>query len=169
MRRRQALLAMVIAFATAFARPAHADPLDAPTITVVELERLLEGKAVLLFDTREQVEFDVGHIEGAQRLDPALDDDAFVASLGARARGRHIVFYCSIGPRATAYALNASQGLLEAGAVDVRVLEEGLIAWANAGRPMVDHRGPTMFIHPGDVGARSSLRDPSRARFEPRP
>lgn len=168
MRRHQALFALTIAIATVLgpAMPCAGDPLDVPTITVSELTRLIEVGPVLMFDTREKAEFDVSHIEGAHWLDPAVDDDVFVANLGSRARGKHIVFYCSIGPRATAYALNAAPALIAAGAVDVRVLEDGLIAWANAGRPMIDNRGPTSFVHPGDAASVSHLRDPSRARFE---
>ena len=40
--------------------------------------------------------------------------------------------------------------LIAAGHADVRNLEGGIFAWANAGRPMQRDGQPTRFAHPSD-------------------
>lgn len=58
--------------------------------------------------------------------------------------------------------------LLKSGAKRVRILKDGIVAWANVDLPLVDAKGPTRFVHPSDQDTAQRLIDPTRARFEPR-
>lgn len=101
-----------------------------PTVTVHELDDPLpEGTSVL--DVREQVEWDHGHIEGAVHV-PLMQLTERLAEVPTG----HVLVVCRVGARsAQAVAYLAQQGH------DVRNLEDGMIAWADAGRPMVSTTG----------------------------
>lgn len=104
--------------------PAGADePLD--TVTVAELERLVEDDAVTVVDVREQDERDAGFIPGSVNVPYRL-----LRRTGPAAEGRPVVTVCESGPRA---ALAAS--LLARDGVEVRaVATGGMTEWRGATR-----------------------------------
>jgi rhodanese-related sulfurtransferase len=84
-----------------------------------------------VLDVREQVEWQHGHIAGAQHI-PLSELPARVGELGP---GRTLVV-CKVGGRsamATSY--------LQAQGHDVVNLDGGMLDWAQAGRPMVSEIG----------------------------
>jgi rhodanese-related sulfurtransferase len=85
-----------------------------------------------VLDVREQLEWDHGHIDGAQHIP--------LSELGQRTdevpRDKQLLVVCAIGGRsAQVVAWLARNGL------DAVNLEGGLMEWAGSGRPMVSETG----------------------------
>jgi rhodanese-related sulfurtransferase len=110
--------------------------------------KVQSAKPPLIFDVREEAEFRVSHLAGAERVDPEMAADAFLAKYGAAAAGREVVFYCSVGMRSSGLAAEVQEGLVKAGALAVSNLRGGIFGWHNAKRPLVDAAGATDFVHP---------------------
>lgn len=106
----------------------------------------------LLLDTRSADEYEVSHLRGARRLDPAAD--AFDALEGVP-RDTSIVTYCSVGYRSSALA----QRLTEAGFTNVVNLEGSLFQWANEGRPVYRDASAVRQVHPYDETWGRLLKD----------
>jgi sulfur-carrier protein adenylyltransferase/sulfurtransferase len=106
------------------------DPADAST----ELE---SGDAVLV-DTREQHEWDEAHLEGATLVPPASVEDR-IAEV-APDRSRRVVLYCRVGNRS---ARAADQLESELGYENVASIAGGIVAWQEAGLPVVEPEGLT--------------------------
>ena len=155
--------------ATAFAGPSlAASEFEPDEIDAKALSALIATSRVILVDVRLAEEYAVSRIKGAIRTDYEVETDALVRLLGPRLKGAEVVLYCTVGPRSAGLGINTQEALQMAGAKRVRVLKDGLIAWANAGLPLVDAKGPTRFVHPADQDTAKRLTDPKRARFEPR-
>jgi sulfur-carrier protein adenylyltransferase/sulfurtransferase len=106
------------------------DPADASA----ELE---SGDAVLV-DTREQHEWDEAHLEGATLVPPASVEDR-IAEV-APDRSRRVVLYCRVGNRS---ARAADQLESELGYENVASIAGGIVAWQEAGLPVVAPEGLT--------------------------
>ena len=110
-------------------------------ISTTELRgRLRKKQAIVLVDTRERPEFDVGHLGGATLLPPAqladgpleLPEDALV------------VTYCTAGYRSGLAAVELERRLGRA----VYSLTGGIIGWFNSGGPVVDrHERAAAQLH----------------------
>jgi rhodanese-related sulfurtransferase len=101
-----------------------------PAVTVAELDDPLPDKTSVI-DVREQVEWDHGHIDGAQHL-PMTE---LVERREEIPQGRLLVV-CRVGNRSaqvTAYLVQ--QGY------DAVNLDGGMVDWAAAGRAMVSESG----------------------------
>ncbi len=111
--------------------------------------RLASAKPPLLIDVREEAEYKVSHLAGAERVAPNSKPADVIASLGPKAAGRDVVFYCSVGMRSSELASATQDGLVKAGATSVSNLVGGAFGWHNAKRALVDAAGsPTEQIHP---------------------
>ncbi len=125
-----------------------------PTITHMSDKQLLSALEVanennlLIFDVREQAEYDVSHIKGAHQLNPNAWASSVLKKYQGKFTGKHIIFYCSVGVRSSKMARYLKVDLLKQGAKSVSNLKQGLFAWANNARPMVNTKGATPFIHP---------------------
>lgn len=151
-----------VTFQSIRAAVAQAYP-EVPFIGVRELDALLRRRrheTPRLLDARTAAEFAVSHLRGAERIDPDHPD---VAALGAD-RSRTVVVYCSVGYRSGGVA----RTLLRAGFHDVRNLEGGIFAWANAGRAVVRGRAVVHEVHPFDDTWGRLLNADLRARHEKR-
>ena len=111
-----------------------------PTLNHMEPDaltaQLSEGKPILIFDVREEAEYAVSHLAGAARVAPNADPAAFVDSIAASAKGKIIVFYCSVGMRSSRLASKAAPLLMSQGATSVNNLRGGIFRWSNEGRPL---------------------------------
>jgi sulfur-carrier protein adenylyltransferase/sulfurtransferase len=122
---------------------ATTEPIDLVRSRIEELdpadaaEELASGDAVLI-DTREQHEWDEAHLEGATLVPPA--------SVGERIgevapdRSRRVVLYCRVGNRS---ARAADQLESELGYENVASIAGGIVAWQQAGLPVVEPEGMT--------------------------
>ena len=112
--------------------------------------RIKAGRVPLLFDVREDGEYHVSHLQGAERVDPKTEPASLATRFGDKVRGRDVVFYCSVGMRSSNLAAEAQDALMKAGATAVYNLQGGIFGWHNERRALVDANGPTDFVHPYD-------------------
>jgi adenylyltransferase/sulfurtransferase len=100
------------------------------TITPRELRELMDsGKKVALIDVREQVEWDIVHIDGAQLIPKSLITSG--EALAQLPQDGTTVLYCKTGVR-SAEALAAVK---QAGFADAVHLQGGIVAWAEQMQP----------------------------------
>lgn len=110
--------------------------------------KLKSAAPPLLIDVRDDAEYSVSHLAGAERVAPDAPVAGVIAKLATQVPGRDVVFYCSVGMRSSVMALETQDALIKAGARSVSNLRGGAFAWHNAGRALVDASGPTDKIHP---------------------
>lgn len=104
---------------------------------------------LIVFDVREQNEFDVSHLGGAIRVDPDISADEFVASFQQITKGKKLVFYCSVGRRSSKLASKVQNKLLKtASTPEIYNLEGGIFRWHNDSRELVNGQQASDFIHP---------------------
>ena len=136
-------------------------------LSTVELEaRMASGEPPLLLDVREDAEYRVSHLAGAERIDPKINPAAFAALISEKARGRDVVFYCSVGMRSSNLAAEMQDGLIKSGATSVANLKGGIFGWHNERRALVDGRGPTDFVHPYDQKWGTLVARPDQTRMD---
>lgn len=119
-----------------------------PTQTLAE--KLKQRDGLLVLDVREEAEYAVSRIPGAVRVDPGIWRRSFLNRFGEMARGKTVVFYCSVGVRSSRLAAAVQDALKEQGARGVFNLDGGIFAWHNEGRALVNAQGPTRFVHSFD-------------------
>lgn len=107
-----------------------------------------DSSSVLLFDVREREEYDISHIAGAIQLSPSITSLDFTRLYGNHVRGKHIVFYCSVGKRSGDAALRIDSAARERGAISIENLRGGIFRWYNAGFEVKNAVGITQAIHP---------------------
>jgi len=107
-----------------------AEAASGSTITPQELREMMDsGKKLALIDVREQAEWDINHIEGAQLVPKSsLSSGEGLAHLP---HDRKAVLYCKTGVR-SAEALAAVK---KAGFSDAVHLQGGIVAWAKQMQP----------------------------------
>jgi len=107
-----------------------AEAASGSTITPQELREMMDsGKKLALIDVREQAEWDINHIEGAQLVPKSsLSSGEGLAQLP---HDRKAVLYCKTGVR-SAEALAAVK---KAGFSDAVHLQGGIVAWAKQMQP----------------------------------
>lgn len=113
-------------------QPQTQSPAAIVTITAADLAaRLKAGEQPVIVDVRTPEEFATGHINGA-KLAPLQTVETEVKALGL-AKGQEIILVCRSGNRsAQAYQILAQQGY-----ANLRNMEGGMIAWEQAGAPIV--------------------------------
>ncbi len=100
------------------------------TITPRELREWLDsGKKLALIDVREQVEWDINHLDGARLIPQSLLSSG--EGLAQLPHDRRAVLYCKTGVR-SAEALAAVK---KAGFSDAVHLQGGIVAWAQQMQP----------------------------------
>ncbi len=101
---------------------------------------------VVLFDVREQSEYDVSRINGAIRVSPSISASDFLDNHADALRGKTAVFYCSVGERSSRLAQRVMSRTPETEAV--YNLAGGLFKWHNEYKNVVAEQGETTAIHP---------------------
>lgn len=100
----------------------------------------IDADELVLLDAREQGEFNVSHLEGAQWVGYDDFDLSRVANIDKQ---QPIVVYCSVGYRSERIA----RQLMKAGYTNVRNLYGGIFQWVNTGNPVVNNSGATDSVH----------------------
>jgi phage shock protein E len=150
MRRRHALPAALLGLALlagacsdgSLAQPAEAVEVgdgagaaaEAPGVRVqpaVEAAARLDDAAALVLDVRTPAEFTDGHLPGAVNIDVQAAD--FRDQVAALDPEQPVLLYCRSGNRSVA----AREVLAELGFADVIDVQGGILAWADAGLPIV--------------------------------
>ena len=132
------------------------------------LARLMSTrKDLLLFDVRDAPDFQVSHLLAARRIASDTPKEAFAEAIGPSARGRIVVFYCTIGSRSEVFASAVLHALAEYDAQAV-YLSGGLLGWRNARMPIYSSRGPTRDVHPQNAANAGLFYDQRHIRYAPR-
>jgi rhodanese-related sulfurtransferase len=163
-------LALISALGLASCQKISGESLDAVVETVSRLHPVagidasglsdsatVSEKRVVVFDVREVDEFNVSHLDGAIRVDPDVEADAFLKQHGELLKDRTAVFYCSVGYRSSILV----ERLAEATGDSVQLvnLRGGIFKWFNQGLAVYDSSGVTDAVHPfSDVWGRFLLR-----------
>jgi len=120
-----------------------------PTVKWITTQKLARWLAdplrtqPIILDARSEAEYDLSHLNKAQRIDPKLPD----LSPLLKSPDQPIVVYCSVGYRSARIA----ERLQQAGCSCVYNLEGSLFKWANEGRPVFKDDCLTAFVHPYDA------------------
>ncbi|MCB0574532.1 MAG: rhodanese-like domain-containing protein [Saprospiraceae bacterium] len=97
-----------------------------------DFERHLKTTAeVQLVDVRTPAEYADGHLAGARNID--YYDDHFTSLIGQLDKDKPVMVYCAKGGRSA----SAAEKFHNAGFKDVLDLDGGIIAWKEAGMPVV--------------------------------
>jgi rhodanese-related sulfurtransferase len=126
---------------------------DVHNITYIELkEKLDSGKTsdILIFDTREEKEYEESHIQSAIRVDPDMSSRTFIDAFADAIKGKHLVFYCSVGDRSSNFIQRVQDQAFELGALSLSNLRGGIFRWYNEGLPVYAGQHETNDIHPYD-------------------
>lgn len=145
----------------------HADIVaDYETVAHLSAKDLLKLKpdTVVLLDIREADEYEVSRIPNAVRISPSLDTGSALDLIGD-VRGKHVIVYCSVGRRSSAFATRAQSGLRGKGAARVSNLENGIFGWHNQTRALVDAKGATDFVHPYNSVWKRYVTRKDKARY----
>lgn len=126
----------------------------------------LDRNRIVLFDVRTRKEYNVGHLQGAIHVEPGIDAEEFIERYAQRARGKTVVFYCSVGQRSSRLAARVSD-LLANTARDSFNLKGGLFNWRNERRPMVIDNQTTPYIHPYNFFWGRLIEDRQAIRYQP--
>jgi len=99
------------------------------TLSVADFESVIAQGAVVI-DVRTPSEYADGHLQGARNIDVQGD---FAAALATLDHDATYALYCRSGVRSSA----ARQAMKAAGFTHVVDLSGGILAWTQAGRPVV--------------------------------
>ena len=126
-----------------------------------DVAKLMADKSAVIFDVRTPEEYAVSHLEGAVRVDPAIDSAAFLSEHASAAKGKAVVFYCSVGVRSSKLTARVAGGLKAAGATSTGELKGGIFAWAGDDRRLVDAKGQTGKVHGYDSSWGKLVKNPA--------
>jgi rhodanese-related sulfurtransferase len=110
-------------------------------------QRLARGEEVLVLDVREKEEFAVSRLRGAERVEPDITSDQFLARYGDRLAGKTVLLYCSVGVRSSRLAERIDTAVRQAGSRGAFNLRGGVFAWHNTGRQLENASGATEAVH----------------------
>jgi rhodanese-related sulfurtransferase len=109
---------------------ASGEPLT--TISVQQLHDDNSNGDIVLLDVREPWEYEQGHVENAVLM-PLIYGTAQLAVDAGLNKDEPVYVFCRSGNR----SMQASRALVDAGFTDVRNVDGGVIAWTEAGLPLV--------------------------------
>jgi rhodanese-related sulfurtransferase len=107
----------------------------ADLITVEQAHKALTGKSPpLLIDVRTKAEFESGHLKNARNVPlEEFTSGGYEKKMGEVARDAPIIVYCRSGRRS-----GIAQGaLVKDGFTDIKNVDGGILAWAEAELPIV--------------------------------
>lgn len=104
--------------------------LNGQSLDTADFAALAASDGVVLLDVRTPEEFAEGHLEGAVNLDVQAPD---FAARAAELDGASYAVYCRSGNRSQ----TAMQAMRSAGATAAADLAGGIVAWTQAGLPVV--------------------------------
>ena len=141
---------------------------DFPGIAHISSDELqhIETNKALIFDIRETDEYNVSHIAGAILVSPKMSANSFLEKYNDAAKGKTVIFYCSVGQRSSIFANRVQDGLKNSGTVAVFNLKGGLFDWHNENLPLVTTSNePTEYIHPYNKFWGRMVNQKSKTRY----
>ena len=141
---------------------------DFPGIAHISSDELqhIETNKALIFDIRKTDEYNVSHIAGAILVSPKMSANGFLEKYSKAAKGKTVIFYCSVGQRSSIFAKRVQDGLKNSGTVAVFNLKGGLFDWHNENLPLVTTSNePTEYIHPYNKFWGRMVNQKSKTRY----
>ena len=141
---------------------------DFPGIAHISSDELqhIETNKALIFDIRKTDEYNVSHIAGAILVSPKMSENSFLEKYNDAAKGKTVIFYCSVGQRSSIFANRVQDGLKNSGTVAVFNLKGGLFDWHNENLPLVTTSNePTEYIHPYNKFWGRMVNQKSKTRY----
>ena len=141
---------------------------DFPGIAHISSDELqhIETNKALIFDIRKTDEYNVSHIAGAILVSPKMSANGFLEKYNDAAKGKTVIFYCSVGQRSSIFAKRVQDGLKNSGTVAVFNLKGGLFDWHNENLPLVTTSNePTEYIHPYNKFWGRMVNQKSKTRY----
>jgi len=120
----------------------------------------LDQAEVVVFDVREEAEFEVSHIEGAIQIPPDVDVEEFIEDFGEMLDGKQAIFYCSVGRRSSDTLARLTPALEEIGVNSTANLEGGIFNWANQDNSLIGDK-----VHPYNQYWGRLLADQSKVSY----
>ncbi|MEQ1698042.1 MAG: rhodanese-like domain-containing protein [Hyphomicrobiaceae bacterium] len=121
-----------------------------PEMSSAVLAGRMSAPDIVLFDVREPDEFALSHIAGAQRVDPGMNAQAFLARYGRELKGKVAVFYCAVGVRSGIMLDRVQAALPGYGVSAAYNLRGGIFRWHATGQPVRSEAGEAGSVHPYD-------------------
>jgi rhodanese-related sulfurtransferase len=115
------------------------------------LESNTKGQYWLVLDVRQEEEYSVSHLNGAVQVNPAMTADTFAAVFGDRLKGKHVLFYCSVGYRSSEFADRVAQVARAQGVASMQNLTGGIFRWFNEAHPVFRDGQEVHEVHPYDA------------------
>lgn len=116
-------------------------------LSISEFKKL-DSEFTIVFDVREESEFQVSHLANAIQVEPNIKTEDFIEKYQDEIGDKTIVFYCSVGQRSSDLAERVDAALNEKEFIEVYNLAGGLFEWHNNDLPVVNEQGETKLIHP---------------------
>ncbi|RMF58343.1 MAG: rhodanese-like domain-containing protein [Calditrichaeota bacterium] len=107
-----------------------------------------DSSQVVLFDVREEKEYNMSHLPGAIRISPHMDIQNFLEKYRPELRSHQAVFYCSVGKRSSEFLERLLEADTTLSADSLANLQGGIFRWYNNRYPVVNDSGETDQIHP---------------------
>lgn len=140
---------------------------DVPNVLPSEVQKVIDDPSVddkwryLLFDVREEKEFNISHIQQAHFINESLSSQEQVKKMSKIIKEKlgndtlqqptDIFIYCSIGYRSSALLSSILKGkeFEELSQLNFYNIEGGIFRWANENRPLVNcAHARTEVVHP---------------------
>jgi len=128
---------------------------------------LIPSDEVIIFDVRQQSEFDVSHLPGALHVSPAISSREFISTFNEMLRGKTVIFYCSVGQRSSDLTERIQASLAGSTTTGIYNLQGGIFNWHNEKRTLVSESGVTDFVHPYNSYWGHLLERPEKIRYQP--
>ena len=118
----------------------------------------LDPSQTIVFDVREEGEFEVSHLPNAIWVPPDFDAQEFIEDYGDAIAGKQAVFYCSVGRRSSEFAQRVRQQNKD---LKLANLERGLFNWVNENRQVVGEG-----IHPYNAYWGRLIHDKNKINYQ---
>lgn len=144
----------------------NADPGELSKVIVSQSEQINASEKPIILDVREQKEFNVSHLPGAQRVSPDISAEELMSQL-KDVKDRTVIVYCSVGMRSSRLASRVQSKLQKNGAKTVINLSGGIFRWHNEKRPLSRKGKATDVVHPYDSWWGRYVDRQKLTRYEP--
>jgi rhodanese-related sulfurtransferase len=121
---------------------------------------------VVIFDVRQQSEFEVSHLPGALHVSPDISSREFISTFSEMLTGKTVIFYCSVGQRSSNLAERVQGSLSGSATNGIYNLQGGIFNWHNQKRALVSEAGATDFVHPYNNYWGRLLERPEMIRYQ---
>lgn len=134
-----------------------------------DFKQNLAPKDPVLFDVREQAEYDVSHIKGAYFVPPNMSAEDFYDEYGELIKGRDIVVYCSVGWRSSKFASRIMSDIEAYEVQSLYNLRGGIFGWHNDEERLSRFEKSVDVVHPYSRWRARLIERQDKISYSPKP